>query len=144
MAKPSKEHVITEIMILMESGITYSECFAQLCTKLQLKERTFATRWKEAGIKHSDKQQVIQNEITAHSKYAAINRLESSILSKEQALQILSDLAMTAERDSDKVNALKTMADFEGWKAPIKSDLTTNGKEIQGTIIKWGDSEISV
>jgi len=106
----------------MESGITYSECFAQLRTKLQLKERTFATRWKEAGLKHSDKQQAIQKEIATRSMESTKERLEGSILSKSQALQILSDLAMKADRDTDKINAIKTMSDLEGWKIKEQID----------------------
>lgn len=55
---------------------------------------------------------------------------ESGILSKAQALKILSDLAMTAERDSDKVAAVKTMADFQGWKAIVKPDPIEAPEEI--------------
>ena len=124
MAKGNKENIITEILNELERGINYSDCNALICEKMRIASRTFDNYWKEANIRHKERQEAIQKEIAEQSKEATKERLKTAILSKEQSLQLLSNLAMTAEKDSDKINAVKTISDMEGWKAPTKIEQT--------------------
>lgn len=138
--KPNKENIITEMLIELEKGISYTDCMVVNGSKWLLPSTTFTRYWKEANSRHFITQQAIQKEITTQSTEAEKERLKSAILTKNQSLQILSDLAMTAEKDSDKINSLKTLADLQGWKAPTQIESKVDVKSIDLT--KYTDDEL--
>lgn len=128
MAKPNKENIITDILIELEAGTSYKECFAVLCSKMQLAERTFANYWKEANSRHLITQQAIQKQLSEDRAEAEKERLKTAILTKDKALELLTDIAFNADRETDRINSVKTIADIQGWKAPIKTENTNIDK----------------
>lgn len=129
--KPNKENIVNEMLLELEKGITYSECLVVNGSKWLLPSTTFTRYWKVANERHSEKQELIKAELLSVSIDSEKDKLKSAIFTKEQAMKLLVKIAKNKEtRDTDKINAVKTMADLEGWKAPVKSDLTTNGKDI--------------
>jgi len=141
--KPNKENIVNEMLLELEKGISYSECLVVNGSKWLLPSTTFTRYWKTANERHAEKQKIIQNELLAISTEAEKDKLKKAILSKDKALTLLTKIAKDKlSRDSDKINALKTMADIEGWKAPTKID--HSGEIKTKTIVKWGNNEISI
>lgn len=128
MAKPNKENIITDILIELGAGTSYKDCFKVILSKFKLSEPTFVTYWKEANIRHLENQQAIQKQLADQNTEAEKERLKTAILTKEKALEILTDIAFNADREADRISSLKTMADIQGWKAPIKTENTNIDK----------------
>lgn len=51
----------------------------------------------------------------------------SAVLTREEALEILSNNAKQAEEHRDQHAAIKQLSDMQGWNAPKKSELTGAG-----------------
>lgn len=139
--KANKESIITEILIELEHGIKRGECLAKIGKKWQTKERTFDRLWKEANQRHKNAQANTQTAIATISTAATIERFNSAILKKEEALQILTQIASEATKlgafgpvsaKGEQISAIKTIADLEGWNEPKGDDPTKK----KGTIIK--------
>lgn len=128
MAKPNKENIITDILIELEAGTSYKDCFKVILSRFKLSEPTFVTYWKEANSRHLVTQQAIQKQLSEDSTEAEKERLKTAILTKDKALELLSDIAFNADRETDRINSVKTIADIQGWKAPIKTENTNIDK----------------
>lgn len=128
MAAPNKENIITDILIELEAGTSYSDCLSVICGKFRVSDRTFDKYWKIANERHLVTQQAIQKQLSEDSTEAEKERLKTAILTKDKALQILSDIAYSADREVDKINSVKAIADIQGWKAPIKTENTNIDK----------------
>ena len=139
--KPNRENIITHILIELEKGIGYKDCLGVIGAKWGTPSTTFDRYWKEANSRHLVTQQAIQNQIAIESTDAEKERLKLAILTKDQSLKILSDLAMTAEKDSDKINAVKTISDMQGWKSPIQTETKV---EIAQQTIEWAGKVINI
>lgn len=136
MAKPNKENIITEILIELERGTTYKDCFEVILSKFKLSEPTFVTYWKIANERHAIAQQAAQKHIGDILTDNLIDRLNLAILNKNEALEILSKIAK-AEVDLpeegkmpnyppkviEQIQAIKTIADLSGWNSPVKTDI---------------------
>lgn len=133
--KPNKENIVNEMLLELEKGISFSDCLALFGTKWNLPKTTFARYWKTANERHSVKQEAIQKELMIVSTEAEKEKLKEAIFTKDKAMKLLVKIAKDKDtRANDKINAVKAMADLEGWKAPVKTDLTTNGKEIPAPV----------
>lgn len=130
----NKENIITDILIELEKGIGRAACLAIIGKKWQTKERTFDRYWKTANIKHKESQQNIQKTIETVTTAATVQRLNSAILDKNKALEILTKIANEetkltptgkASAKSEQISAIKTIAEMEGWTAPTKSESKT-------------------
>lgn len=140
--KPNKENIVNEILIELEKGISYSECLVVNGSKWSLPSTTFTRYWKTANEKHAEKQELIKNELLVVSIDSEKEKLKKAILTKDSALELLTKIANEGDRDSDRINALKTMADLEGWKAPTKIEHA--GEVKNTTTVKWGNNEIPI
>lgn len=134
MAKPNKENIITEILIELEKGISYTECHEVILSKFKLSEPTFVTYWKTANKRHLINQQATQKIIAEQSTANDLERLKIGILDKTEALKILTDIAKDPLKESamgmvsaktEQISAIKTISDLQGWNSPIKTDNTT-------------------
>lgn len=134
MAKPNKENIITEILIELEKGVTYKDCFEVILSKFKLSEPTFVTYWKNANERHLVNQQSTQKALAEQSTVEDLERLKIGILDKTEALKILTSIAKEPFKESamgmvsaktEQISAIKTIADLQGWNSPIKSDNTT-------------------
>ena len=134
MAKPNKENIITEILIELERGTTYKDCFEVILSKFKLSEPTFVTYWKIANERHLINQQATQKVLAEQSTVNDLERLKIGILDKTEALKILTEIAKDPLKESamgmvsaktEQISAIKTIADLQGWNSPTKSENTT-------------------
>lgn len=130
MAKPNKENIITEILIELERGTTYKDCFEVILSKFKLSEPTFVTYWKIANERHLINQQAAQKHIGNILTDNLIDRLNSAVLDKNEALEILSKIAKAEIEEGkmppkviEQIQAIKTIADLSGWNSPVKTDI---------------------
>lgn len=99
MAKPNKENIITEMLVELKTGITYSECFALISRKWTLGETTFKRYWKDANLLHKKVQLQIQHEAN-----------HSEVLQKakdvENGLKTKSERVMQLQNEADRITSL--------------------------------------
>lgn len=136
-----KEDIITDMLIELERGVKRAECLAIIGKKWQISDRTFDRYWKKAQEQHKDRQKDTQRVIADTSTTAAVDRLKSAILTKEEALTLLTGIANEATKltptgiasaKSEQISAIKTIAELEGWNEAVKVEDVTK----KGTIIK--------
>ena len=140
MAKPNKENIITEILIELEKGVSYTDCKKVIQSKSKLVESTFASYWKTANERHLINQQATQKAIAEQSTAKDIERLKIGILDKTEALKILTEIAKDPLKESamgmvsaktEQISAIKTISDLQGWNSPIKTDITTDNQPLK-------------
>jgi hypothetical protein len=145
MIKPNKENLITEILFLLQKGSTYTETKKVILSKFKLTEVTFVSYWKESNERHSKIQLATQTAIVEQSINADLDRLKLNILTKTDALLILTDIAKENLKESvngsisaklEQISAIKTIAELQGWNEAIKSDVTTNGNLVHRITFK--------
>jgi hypothetical protein len=128
--KPNKENIVNEMLLELEKGTTYSDCMGVIGLKWSLPPTTFTRYWKTANEKHAIKQEAIQKELLIVSTDSEKERLKTAIFTKDKAIKLLVKIAKAKDtRDNDKINAVKTISEMEGWKAPNK---TEHSGEIKG------------
>jgi len=147
--KPNKENIITEILIELEKGIGFSECLELFGTKWNLPKTTFSRYWKTANERHLINQQEAQKRIGDILTDNLINNLNSAILSKNEALEILTEIAKAEIKEAkegeiqnfppkviERIQAIKTISEMQGWNAPIKSDIKTDNEPLKALSYK--------
>jgi hypothetical protein len=126
--KPNKENIITEILIELEKGVERGKCLAKVGKSWQISDRTFDRHWKTANDRHKQTQEATQKALAYISIEAEKERFKKAILTKDESLVLLTEIAMSKkEKSSEKVNAIKAMADLQGWKAPTNSNINLKG-----------------
>ena len=125
MPKPNKENIITDMLIELERGISYSDCLVLNGTKWNLPKTTFVRYWKSANERHAINQESTQKAIAEQSIEAGKERVKTAILTKEQRMKILTDIAQgnICVTKPMVVNGILTQAevipDFSDRKAAI-------------------------
>lgn len=147
--KPSREAIINEILSEMDFGISYTECKATIGEKRQVPDRTFDRYWKEAGIRYLAANERDKQVVAEVREQAVRLRALGTILTKEERMQILTDIAtggiplvkhivcdgVIQEREvvpswRDRRDAVAELNKMEGAYAPVRKDITTNGDSI--------------
>ncbi len=128
--KPNKENTIIDILIELEKGTTFEECFKLNQTKSNLVRSTFASYWKIANERYKEAIIKRQIELDKISTDAEKERLKSAILTKENALLIVTNIAKGNVRkvgdniiipsDGDRLRAVERLSKMCGWEAPTK------------------------
>lgn len=133
--KPNKQLYIDFILNELEKGnVQYKDVMLVFVSKFQLTEKTFCIYWKTANTQHTERlherNKVIEEERTALAK----ETLKKDILTKHQALEILTEIAQGKAKKvegqiimpspNERKGAIETMMKMEGWTAPIKTENT--------------------
>jgi hypothetical protein len=136
--KPNKENILIDILIELEKGTIFKDCFTVIVSKYQMTERTFARYWKKAQEKHAITQRDAQNKINEAHVANLENTLKTAILTKNEALEILTKIAKAETEEGkitpkviEQIQAIKTAADLQGWNSPIKTDITTDNAPLK-------------
>jgi hypothetical protein len=104
--------------------------------KYRKNERTierYIKQAKEYNKERIQKQEKAKDEVLVAEAKEAI---KEAILSRDECLAILSEIAKGKERvmdrqtlvpsDSERTRAITVLADMQGWDAPVKSEIETN------------------
>lgn len=90
---PNKEKALTEILLCINSGKNYSETLQEICSKFQVKERTFNNYWKEAKERHQETQEAVRMRIADKTAQADEKAAEKGVIERLERLQILTSIA---------------------------------------------------
>jgi|GEM_PF-3420042 len=113
-----QETYITFIVDELRKGNnSHKEVFAVVCHNLpSIVRRTFDKYWKLANERYTDELQAIQKQKTAIHTEIELSTTTANVLTKVQAKEILSQIAKKEQsKPSEKIQAIKTLADLEGW-----------------------------
>lgn len=133
--------------------LSYSVMFGNYSVMFGLSDKTFDKDWKKANESLKQYQETINKAKVKASINEEVKSLKKAILSKHEALEILTEIAIGKPKKiegqivmpspNERKGAIETMAKLEGWNATVKTDITTQGEKIR-TTIKWGDNEIEI
>lgn len=131
--KPNKENIINDILIELEKGITFEDCFKLIQTKSNLVRSTFSSYWKIANERYKEVLSKRQQELNTLSTDLEKERLKTAILTKHDRLLIAQGIAQGKARkigdsimipsDGDRIRALDFMAKVEGDYTATKSEI---------------------
>jgi len=143
--KAAKQNIISDLLIELEKGTERGKALAKIGKKWQLSDRTFDRHWKEAQEQYKIRSQEIQNELLKQSTEAEKERLREAILSKNETMEILTKLIQSeAEKTADRIAAVKTMADLNGWNAPSKQETTITDNRPPSTVTMPDGTKIEI
>lgn len=150
MPKPNREHIISEMLVLLAGHISFGECLELNGTKWNLKRSTFIRYWNEAGIRHKETEEAAQKAISDTTINKTIEAAKKGLKSRlEYCMEIQKQLDDDIYEES--VLDLKTgkvtryhrkltplerkalyerISKFEGLDEPAKTDITTGGDKI--------------
>jgi hypothetical protein len=136
--KPNKENILIDILIELEKGTAYKECLSVIVGKYPMTERTFTRYWTKGQQRHAIKQRDAQSKLNEVYIDNLENTLKTAILTKNEALEILTKIAKAEPEDGkltpkviEQIQAIKTAADLQGWNSPIKTDITTDNAPLK-------------
>lgn len=124
--------------LVKDKNKTFSEMFSDYLVEFgKISEVTFNIDWKKANATHSEYRESIKNKIIDASAKEEIKAVKKAILSKHEAMEILTEIAIGKAKKvegtiiiptaSERRGAIETMAKIEGWNAPTKSEnINTN------------------
>jgi hypothetical protein len=135
--------------LVKDKNKTFSEMFSDYLVEFgKISEVTFNIDWKKANATHSEYRESIKNKIIDASAKEEIKVIKRNILSKHDALEILTEIAqgkvkkiegtLIIPSPSDRKGAIESIAKIEGWNAPTKSEteLSAINKKV---VINIGD-----
>jgi hypothetical protein len=150
--KANPEVIINDILLEMDFSTSRSDVMAITRDKWQMGERTFDRYWALAKKRFL----VVQKDIADMQKAVILEtaeaRMRSSIMSKQERMEVLSAIArseldlakevvtalgietLNVKPDyNDRKAAIAELNKMEGDYAPVKTDLTSKGEKIQST-----------
>ena len=135
---PRPNHLICVELIVSQinEGMTYIESYRKNSENWNYPESTFSRHWKKAVEIQREQRKKINDKIFRKTVRHEMNRLNESIIKKDEALEILSKLAkgeawkvgdnIIAPSASERISAIKQMSLMEGWDVPTDKNTTNN------------------
>lgn len=122
--RPNKIKSIDIIVKHIDEGKTYSESLEFFAQNWRVPQSTFSNYWKEAKEKHAKQREAINKKKLANTIEKEIEADDGRILGRIENLIILSEIARdTKEKANERINAIKTINQMQGYDAPIKSEM---------------------
>jgi hypothetical protein len=129
--KPNKQQYIDFILNELNSGnIQYKDVLLVFVSKFELTEQTFVRYWKKANEAYLEQREAINNAKMEQSIESEKEAVKKAILSKHEALEILSEIAKGKHKKveghlvivtaNEQKNAIETMAKLQGWNEATK------------------------
>jgi len=106
-----------------------SDVISVFCGKFRKTGRTIETYIKQAreyNKSRIQKQEKAKEEVLVSQ---AVETVKKAILTRDESLEILSNIAKESKRDGERTRAITVLAEFQGWRAPIKSDVNINQQQ---------------
>jgi len=151
--KPNKEIIVNELLGEMDFGMTFTEAEALSVSKWLLPRRTFIRYWKEASDRYLAANEKAKEAVNEVKVEAIKNRASKGFLSREERIEILSQIArgdISYKMEvvtkigiqkikawpsfSDRKGAVSEINKMEGDYAPIKKDITSGGEAIAAPV----------
>jgi hypothetical protein len=129
--KPNKQQYIDFILNELNSGnIQYKDVLSVFVGKWGVSEKTFERYWKKANEAYLQQREAINNAKLNETIELEKEAVKKAILSKHEALEILSEIAKGKHKKveghlvivtaNEQKNAIETMAKLQGWNEATK------------------------
>ena len=133
--KPNKQAYIDFIVSELNKGnVQYKDVMLAFVSKFELTEQTFVRYWKKANEAYLEQREAINNAKMEQSIESEKEAVKKAILSKHEALELLSEIAKGKHKKveghlviitaNEQRSAIETMAKLNGWEAPKKTETT--------------------
>jgi hypothetical protein len=119
-----RENIINNIIDLLECNTNYENTFVQINAKFGCSKRTFCKFWKDGKEMYLKASEGIRKKVMKETTKKTKASIKTGLISKERVLKELLYIVEKGKQDRDKINALKLICDVNGYKAPVKTDLT--------------------
>jgi hypothetical protein len=131
----SKEIYIDFIINELEKGnVKYNDVSSLFCTNFHLTIRSFAKYWNIANEAYKERRSLINEAKLNETIQIEKEAVKSDILSKEEAMAILTEIAKGGAKDvgdktiipnpAERKSAIEVLAKLNGWEAPKKTETT--------------------
>ena len=108
---------------LRKGNVSFTSVFELNLTKFNLSRPTFSKYWKLANEAYKQEFSEVETAKVNERTEIELNTLRSDILSKDQALTILSIIVNNEEqKPNDRISAVNQMSKMQGWEAPKQTD----------------------
>ena len=132
--KANKQNIITEMLVELKTGITYSDCMEVVGGKWRLSESTFLRYWNEASSRHQTSQLEQQKIINEESIKGTQKLIESINITKESLLKELDEVKRMSLVPDDNgrfnaqavIKAIEVQAKMLGLNEAQKQELIIN------------------
>lgn len=118
----------------LNSSLSFSDMFSKCLERFSISQVTFNKDWLKASEVLKDYQEAINKAKLDESIKIEKQAVRKAILSKHQALEILTEIAVGKPKKvegqivmpsaNERRGAIETMAKIEGWEAPKKTENT--------------------
>lgn len=128
--KPSKEIIIDEIVGYIREGRATEKIYAEICSKFQLKKRTFYNYFKIAEEKHIARQRPLNKKKEALDTKKAINTCVKLNITIERIATVLLDILENKKanvKPADQIAAGKQLCVMFGFNESSKTDVSISG-----------------
>jgi len=128
----NKNIYIDFILQCFSKGIVErGEVMAKFGEFRQTPSRTFDRYFKTAKEQYSKQRETINKEKLSTTIELEKEAVKRNILTKLESMEVLTQIVYTSEKDIDKISAIKTLSDFEGWNAPkLNANTDSKGNDI--------------
>lgn len=126
--KERQEWIYQEL--IKTPALSYTDCWGKYGVKWGKKENTFTSDWNKANKRFKEYQRAVNEAKMDASIKEEVKSLKRDILQKHEAQEILTKIARgTATKvdgkvvipsANERISAVKTLAEQEGWNAPLK------------------------
>jgi len=108
---------------LRKGAVKHKEVSLVFLGKFGCSEPTFDKYWKLANEAYKQEFSEVETAKVNERTQIELNTLRSDILSKEEALKVLSDIVVNDEqKPNDRISAVNQMSKMQGWEAPKQID----------------------
>ncbi len=132
-------------LLISEPTLSYMEGCRKYAVKYRKSESTFKKDWKQAQARLKEYQKTINDEKLKESIKQEKQAVKRNILSKHDAMEILTTIAKgTASKVDDKIiiptasertKAIAELSKFSGWYEPEKIEDVTKDNKLEIVII---------
>jgi hypothetical protein len=110
---------------LRKGNASFTSVFELNLTKFNLSRPTFSKYWKLANEAYKQEFSEVETAKVNERTQIELNTLRSDILSKDEALKVLSDIVVNDEqKPNDRISAVNQMAKMQGWEAKKEIEQT--------------------
>lgn len=128
-------------LLISEPTLSNGDCFTRYLQKFTKSRQTFQKDWNKAQERFKEYIKAVNKAKLEESIKLEKESLKRDILSKHQAMEILTKIAkgnaarfegkVSIPSASERTKAISELAKFDGWYEPEKHDHTTGGEKLQ-------------
>jgi len=135
-----KQKRLADIALMLEQGIERKEIVQKVAKSCKASTRAIDNWIKEAKLIVLERNKKVEEAVTELSIQKGVERQNKAILTKDEALEVLTKIANdplketqngVASAKTEQINAIKTIAELLGWVAPKKQEIEIDTKTIK-------------